>query len=57
VKLLHTSIENGIPCRIVPSLFEASYRHAKLAGLAALPVVDMSVDVVLPRFQATSCSC
>ena len=57
MKLLHTSIENGIPCRIVPSLFEASYRHAKLAGLAALPVVDMSVDVVLPRFQATSCSC
>jgi len=44
VKLLHTSIENGIPCRIVPSLFETSYRHAKLAGFAALPVVDMRVD-------------
>lgn len=33
-----------VPFRIVPSLFEGSYRSAKLAGLHELPVVDMAVD-------------
>jgi len=34
----------GVPYQLVPSLFEQSYRNAKLHGLAELPVVEMAVD-------------
>ncbi|MBU2603200.1 MAG: sugar transferase [Actinobacteria bacterium] len=34
----------GVPYQLVPSLFEQSYRKAKLSGLAELPVVEMAVD-------------
>lgn len=34
----------GVPYQLVPSLFEQSYRNAKLSGLAELPVVEMAVD-------------
>jgi len=41
-----------VPFRIVPSLFEGSYRSAKLAGFHELPVVDMAVDP-LDRVERT----
>ncbi|GAB4260876.1 MAG: hypothetical protein Kow00122_17840 [Thermoleophilia bacterium] len=44
--------EAGVPFRIVPSLFEASYRSAKLAGFHELPVVDLAVDP-LDRVERT----
>jgi exopolysaccharide biosynthesis polyprenyl glycosylphosphotransferase len=33
-----------VPFRVVPSLFEESYRAAELLGYAELPVVDVDVD-------------
>ncbi len=42
----------NVPFHVVPSLFEQSYRSAKLVGFEELPVIDTSVDP-LDRAQQT----
>jgi exopolysaccharide biosynthesis polyprenyl glycosylphosphotransferase len=47
-QILHTVTETlareRLPFRVVPSLFEASYRPARLVGFEELPMIDMEVD-------------
>jgi exopolysaccharide biosynthesis polyprenyl glycosylphosphotransferase len=42
----------GLPFRIVPSLFEYSYRNTKIGGLAEIPTIELAVDP-LDRVQRT----
>jgi len=41
-----------VPFKVVPSLFEESYRAAEILGFAELPVIDVNVDA-LDRFSRT----
>ena len=47
-----TLTRERLPFKVVPSLFEESYRPARLVGFEELPVIDMEVDA-LDQVQRT----